>query len=186
MLPPEQQAGVKIASMRSIPPRGAIPPGGRRRDSVVAHSTQGTTPTARRPATEPRRGRAGYYPIKTWTFEEKPAFRRLRARMHVRRVHEPDVDVHNEATQFVAIANLPGVKRENLDIDVHGDIMSIEATWKDNSGHVHNYHRELLLPAEVHDIPIGVAFENSLLEVRLKPKATKHNAGKGRGKTTRG
>ena len=92
--------------------------------------------------------------------------------------------MHDEATQLVVIANLPCVKREDLDIDVHGDIVVIEAK-REHYGQVHHYHREVLLPVEVHDIPIGVAFENGLLEVRLKPKAVTRKAGKGHGKTSR-
>lgn len=85
----------------------------------------------------------------------------------------------------MVIANLPGVKREDLEIDVHGDILAIEATRKDRSGHVHHYHRELLLPIEVHDAPVDVTFDNSLLEVRLKPQVEKREARKRHGKTSR-
>ncbi|MCK4375177.1 MAG: Hsp20/alpha crystallin family protein [Candidatus Brocadiae bacterium] len=84
--------------------------------------------------------------------------------------------MYEEVRQLVVIANLPGVKREHLDIDVHGDIMAVEATRKDSSGQVHHYHRELLLPVVVNDVPVDVAFEDGLLEVRLKPKAPDRQA----------
>ena len=170
--------------MRGIPAKGAIPPAVRQRETAARRSRQPTGQRGVGLGTKPCRGRAGYFPIKTWTFEEKPTFRRLSAKLHVRRVDQPDVEVHQEVKQVVVIANLPGVRRADLDIDVHGDIMAIEAKRK-HYGEVHHYHRELLLPVEVHDIPIGVAFENGLLEVRLKPKAVTRKAGKGHGKTSR-
>ena len=123
--------------------------------------------------------------IKTWTFEETPVFRRLPVRLRVGRVHEPNVAVHDEATQIVVIANLPGVKRSNLGIDVHGDILSIEAMRKEPSGRVNHYHRELMLPIEVSDVPIAVTLDKGLLEVRMKPKPAKRSSNKADGEARR-
>lgn len=155
--------------MRSIPPKGAIP--------RAADPAQPAKPKGKALGTRPRGHRAQHFAVKTWTFEEKPAFKRLRAKLHVRRVHEPDVDVHDEIRQLVVIASLPGVQREDVETYVHGDIMTIDATRKDDSGQVHHHHREILLPVEVHDVPIDVTFNNGLLEVRLKPKPATRDAG---------
>ena len=147
--------------MRGIPPGGAIPPGARRR-ATSARRRKRSSDSAQPPHT-----------IKTWTFEEKPSFKRLRTRLRVRRMHQPEVNVHDKAAQLVVVADLPGVKGEDIEVDIHGDIMTIEATRTEGSGRVRHYHRELLLPAGVHEVPIDLAFNDGLLEVRLKPNTAK-------------
>ena len=67
--------------MRVIPPGGSIPPAARKRGKAEARSIRRARPE-RRPSTGRRRRRDQCFPIRTWTFEERPAFRRLRARLH--------------------------------------------------------------------------------------------------------
>ncbi len=93
--------------------------------------------------------------------------------------------MHDEVGQLVVIADLPGVRQQDVEIALHGDIMTIEAMRKDDSAHVHHYHRELFLPLEVDNTPIDVAFENGLLEVRLRPKAAGRKEGNGHGNMSR-
>ena len=162
------KGGLKSNStVRAIPPEGAIPPSLRRRESAALSAKWGGQKRGGLGA-RPRGPRARQFQIKTWTFQEKPSFKRLRGKLRVGRLHQPEVEVHDEARQLVVIADLPGVKLEDLDIHVHGDVVAIEATRKDDSGQVHRYARELMLPVEVHDTPIDVTLENGLLEVRLK------------------
>jgi HSP20 family molecular chaperone IbpA len=85
--------------------------------------------------------------------------------------------VEDTPTQFVVVAHLPGVGPEELNVDIHGDVMAIEATRTADSGEAHHYHRELLLPAEVQDTPVEVSFAEGLLEVHLRPSRNRAASG---------
>jgi len=74
----------------------------------------------------------------------------------------------------VVIADLSGIEREDVDVDVHGDIVAIEATRLDSFGQVHHYRGEVLLPVEVNETSADMTFKGGLLEIRLKPRTQAH------------
>jgi len=91
----------------------------------------------------------------------------------------PKVDVRNEDTQIVIEAEVPGVKKEQLSIELKNGILSIKGDKQDSSGKSSkNYiHKELKRSAFCRSFTLGdivdgesinAKFENGILEITLK------------------
>jgi len=78
---------------------------------------------------------------------------------------EPLVDVLDEEEEAVVVAELPGVKKEDINIYVSkgGFIISVDTTQR-------KYHKELSLPEEVDPKAVKTSYKNGVLEVRFKKK----------------
>jgi HSP20 family protein len=85
----------------------------------------------------------------------------------VDRVHEPEVDIFEEGRSLAVLVELPGVREEDVDVHVNGDvlILSTKPGRDDQSRH---YYRELLLPFAVEAGSIQRAFRNGVLELELE------------------
>jgi HSP20 family protein len=92
----------------------------------------------------------------------------------------PLVNVFNDGEDFVLVAELPGVKKEDLDIQVRGDTLRIQgkkAIAYDDGASVHRreraagqFDRTLTLPAEVDAAKVAAEYRDGVLTLRL-PRA---------------
>jgi HSP20 family protein len=92
----------------------------------------------------------------------------------------PLVNVFNDGEDFVLVAELPGVKKEDLDIQVRGDTLRIQgkkAISYDDGASVHRreratgqFDRTLTLPAEVDAAKVAAEYRDGVLTLRL-PRA---------------
>jgi HSP20 family protein len=92
----------------------------------------------------------------------------------------PLVNVFNDGEDFVLVAELPGVKKEDLDIQVRGDTLRIQGKKTiahDEGASVHRrersagqFDRTLTLPAEVDAAKVAAQYRDGVLTLRL-PRA---------------
>ena len=76
---------------------------------------------------------------------------------------EPLTDVFNEKKEIVIMAEMPGVSKNDIKIDLKGDILEISA--KNES---RNYRKEILLPAKGKSENMTSGYNNGVLEIRIK------------------
>ena len=98
------------------------------------------------------------------------------------------LDVYREEDNLVVKAELPGIKKKDLDISLEDDILTIKAEKKQeevkedsdryiSERHFGQFTRRMTMPFPVDTENISATFKNGLLEMRL-PKA--EEAGKKR------
>ena len=80
----------------------------------------------------------------------------------VEEVREPIVDVFDEKDHIMIVAEIPGVREEDVNIEVKGDILKLSAATGDSK-----YSKEILLPSEVTGKP-EIAYKNGIVEIKLK------------------
>jgi len=78
---------------------------------------------------------------------------------------EPLVDVIDEGNSLLVIAELPGVSREDIFIEVKADILELKAEAKDRK-----YSKEILLPSPVDADSLKSSYKNGVLEIKLKKR----------------
>jgi HSP20 family protein len=76
---------------------------------------------------------------------------------------EPITDVFNEKEEIKIYAEMPGVDKKNIQIDLREDILDISV----KSG-LRKYRKELLLPVKVKFENITWNYKNGMLEIRIK------------------
>jgi HSP20 family protein len=81
----------------------------------------------------------------------------------VEEVREPITDVFNEAQEVRIYAEMPGVREQDIQLDLKEDILEISAQNGDRK-----YHKEILLPAKVKPESLNSSYSNGILEVRVK------------------
>jgi HSP20 family protein len=89
----------------------------------------------------------------------------------------PLVNVFNEGDDFVVVAELPGVKKEDLDIQVRGDTVRIQGKKTvayDDTASVHRreraagqFDRTLTLPAQLDAAKVTAEYRDGVLTLRL-------------------
>lgn len=92
----------------------------------------------------------------------------------------PLVNVFNDGEDFVLVAELPGVKKEDLDIQVRGDTLRIQGKKTvayDEHASVHRrersagqFDRTLTLPAQLDAAKVSAEYRDGVLTLRL-PRA---------------
>jgi len=92
----------------------------------------------------------------------------------------PHTDIYEEKGELVMKTELPGINKEDLDITLDGDILTVKAEKKDEevADRTHHtrersygsYQRSMRLPYPVNKDKIAASFDNGVLELRL-PKA---------------
>ena len=92
----------------------------------------------------------------------------------------PLVNVFNDGDDFVVVAEVPGVKKEDLDIQVRGDTVRIrgkKTVAYDESGSVHRreraageFDRTLQLPDQIEVAAVNAEYRDGVLTLRL-PRA---------------
>lgn len=76
---------------------------------------------------------------------------------------EPITDVFDEKEEVRVYAEMPGVNKEDIELDLRGDILDISAQTGERK-----YHKEVLLPAKVKSETLTSTYKNGILEVRVK------------------
>lgn len=140
----------------------------RRMNRLIRDAMSGKLP-------EPREG--GPY-IYGWSFrigpDGKPVFQEFGNIPHVGTVEipgsrEPLVDVQETDDEVQITAEVPGVKKEDIDLEVTGNTLIIKVEGKDRK-----YYKEVELPAEVDPDSAKASYNNGVLDIQLKkvkPKA---------------
>ncbi|MBM3474249.1 MAG: Hsp20/alpha crystallin family protein [Armatimonadetes bacterium] len=77
-------------------------------------------------------------------------------------VREPLVDVFDEGDTVVLVAELPGVAEGDIQVDIEGDVISLETTGE------RKYAKEALLPSVVDSATLERTYRNGILELRVK------------------
>jgi HSP20 family protein len=92
-----------------------------------------------------------------------------------------DLDLYEDDDAVVVTASLPGVKPEDVDVSVQGDVLTIRGEtrfeqetergrWHRRERRVGSFHRRIVLPCPVNTDGAEARFENGILNLRL-PKA---------------
>ena len=92
----------------------------------------------------------------------------------------PPVRVYKEAEDFVVVAELPGVRKEDLDVQVSGDTLRIKgkkaAAYEGNANaprreqDAGEFDRSLTLPVQLDAAKVAAEYRDGVLTVRL-PRA---------------
>jgi HSP20 family protein len=77
-------------------------------------------------------------------------------------VREPMVDIFEEDDEIQIVAEMPGVAKNNIKLELNGDVMVIRA-----ENNKRKYYKELLLPARVKEDTLNYSYKNGILEVKL-------------------
>lgn len=86
----------------------------------------------------------------------------------VHEIREPMVDLFDETTRLLIVAEVPGIEEANLQIELNDDVLLI-ATMKGEP----NYRKELLLPASFAQKDLSFQCRNGVLEIVLKKTKVK-------------
>ena len=76
---------------------------------------------------------------------------------------EPITDLFDEKEEIIIIAELPGVREEDIKLDLNGDILEISAQRGERK-----FYKEVLIPAEVKAETMRSSYKTGILEVRIK------------------
>jgi HSP20 family protein len=92
----------------------------------------------------------------------------------------PLINVFNDGDDFVVVAELPGVKKEDLDVQVSGDTLRLrgkKTVAHDESASVHRrerasgeFDRTITLPDQIEAAKVGAEYRDGVLTLRL-PRA---------------
>lgn len=86
-------------------------------------------------------------------------------------VRKPLVEINEELTQIIVIAEMPGVTKEDIELKAtnHSLTISTKASDKDRK-----YYKEVELPAAINSDYAKARYQNGILEVKLKKIDEKH------------
>ncbi|MEN2999297.1 MAG: archaeal heat shock protein Hsp20 [Acidilobaceae archaeon] len=85
----------------------------------------------------------------------------------IREEIEPLVEVMERGDEVIVLADIPGVSKENIDVEVKEREVIIKAYAEDRK-----YYRRVELPAEVEPKSSKASYRNGVLEVKLKKKGS--------------
>lgn len=86
---------------------------------------------------------------------------------------EPLVDVIERDSDLVIVAELPGVNKSDIDLEVAGKSLEIKVDTPNKK-----YYKEVELPCDVKEDATDATYNNGVLEVKLKRVACKKPKGK--------
>jgi len=78
---------------------------------------------------------------------------------------EPMVDVFDEGETLLVVAELPGVAKKEIKLELNGDVLALSTTGS------RKYAKEVLLPAAAKDEELAMTYHNGVMEVRLHKAA---------------
>lgn len=87
---------------------------------------------------------------------------------------EPLTDIIDGDTEVTVIAELPGIEKKDIKLEVDGEKMSIDVDTPDRK-----YNKELALPCEVKADSSKANFKNGVLEVKIAKKEPEKKEKKG-------
>jgi HSP20 family protein len=74
---------------------------------------------------------------------------------------EPMVDIFDEGETILVVAELPGVAKKEIKVELTGDVLAISTNGP------RKYAKEVLLPAAAKEEEMTITYNNGVLEVRL-------------------
>ncbi|MEM2066082.1 MAG: Hsp20/alpha crystallin family protein, partial [Candidatus Caldarchaeum sp.] len=80
---------------------------------------------------------------------------------------EPLVDVYDEDQNVKVVAEIPGVRKEDIDLTVDEKMLTIKVDTEQRK-----YYKEVELPVEVSTTGVKATYNNGVLEVTLPKKQT--------------
>jgi HSP20 family protein len=83
----------------------------------------------------------------------------------VQEVREPVVDVFEEDSHVLVVAEMPGISAADVHIDVDGDLLTVTAERGDKK-----YRKEVLLPESISREKMQITCNNGVVEIRC-PRA---------------
>jgi HSP20 family protein len=81
----------------------------------------------------------------------------------VQEVREPVVDVFEEEDHTLVVAEMPGIGAEDVRLEVHDDVLTIQAEEGDKK-----YRKEVLLPRSYPRDKMTISCNNGILEIRCR------------------
>lgn len=81
---------------------------------------------------------------------------------------EPIIDVFDEGDEIVVVAEVPGVREEDISAELKGDVLVLSA-----AGPKRKYEKEILLPAPAEPGAPRQSYQNGYLELRFKKTGAK-------------
>ncbi len=113
---------------------------------------------------------------RVWAFSTRPKFRRyqkpISKNLSIERVEEPKTDVFEKTDNLVIMAELTGVKNEDIHWEINGDIFTLYAQNKLTS---RKYIKEILLPFVVEKVHIETSYRSGIFEICFRRKKGKGN-----------
>lgn len=82
----------------------------------------------------------------------------------VEEVREPIIDVFEEKEAVQIVAELPGVAQDDIQCEIHGDVVTLSTTGK------RKYQKEILLKSPVDENSAQKNYRNGMFELKLKRK----------------
>ncbi|RIA80518.1 heat shock protein [Glomus cerebriforme] len=93
----------------------------------------------------------------------------------------PALDVHETENDFIVNAELPGLKKDEINIDIHDNVLNISGETKKDERYQEgntlvqerrygSFSRSIALPPNVKGDDVTAKFDNGLLELKL-PKS---------------
>lgn len=79
----------------------------------------------------------------------------------VTETREPLVDIFDEGQAILVVVELPGVDEEEIEVDLHGDVLSLSTKGE------RKYVKEMLLPHLVDRATLTTNYKNGILELRV-------------------
>jgi len=87
-------------------------------------------------------------------------------RTEVQEVREPMVDVFEEEDHVLVLAELPGIGKDDIKVDLKDDVLTITAERGEKK-----YRKEVLLPCAVPKAKMQVTCNNGVLEIKCPKKS---------------
>ena len=81
----------------------------------------------------------------------------------VQEVREPPVDIIEESNRILVIAEMPGVTADDIALQLHGDVMEIEA----HRG-AKRYRKEVLLPKPASQDKTSISCNNGIVQIECR------------------
>jgi HSP20 family protein len=156
----------RVRGLQDIRTLGALRkpvPGLLRQPLADVRTTQG--PAQREPRAPAEQSGPPEQP-RTWVFIKRPKSPRHQGMLLVDRMAEPTVDIFEKGHSLVVFAELPGARKEDVDVRVNGDVLVLSTTAGNDERP--RYYREMLLPFPVNSERIQQTFRSGVLELELE------------------
>ncbi|MFT5560501.1 MAG: HSP20 family protein [Litorivivens sp.] len=82
--------------------------------------------------------------------------------VEVQEIREPMIDLFDEPTHILIVAEVPGITQEDVRLEVHDDILTLAAEREEKK-----YHKEMLLPVSFSADQMSFTCRGGIVEIRL-------------------
>ncbi len=82
--------------------------------------------------------------------------------VEVQEIREPMIDLFDEADQILLVVEVPGIRADEVTLELNDDVLSLAANGKDKK-----YRKEVLLPESFTSEQMSFKCHNGVLEIRL-------------------